>query len=117
LAEEDQAELTLLHVVQQPAAGIVNFQAASASLMRRLKELVPPEAQTWCHVECLVEFSSLFALPADRILEIAAERAADLIVLGLHRTHGSISAVTHLAQTTAQHVVAHAGCPVLTIRR
>ncbi len=116
LAEENQSQLALLHVVEQPAAGIVDVEGVTASLVRRLRELAPPEAEFWCDVQCLVGFSCQFAPPAERILEIAGERAADLIVLGVHPTHGGFSAVTHLSHTTAQHIVAHAGCPVLTVR-
>ncbi len=116
LAEEDQSQLALLHVVDQPTAGILDLEGVTASLVRRLKELAPPEAESWCHVECLVGFSQQFVPPAERILEIARERAADLIVLGVRPTHGAVSTLTHLAHTTAQHIVAHAACPVLTIR-
>lgn len=116
LAEEAQATLTLLHVIEQPAAGIIDLEALTASVMRRLQELVPPEAEDWRHVECMVEFSQLFALPAQRILELARDRTADLIILGVRPTHRAMSTVTHLAQTTAQHIVAHATCPVLTVR-
>ncbi len=116
LAEEDQAQLALLHVVERPAAGIPDSEEVRASLIRRLRELVPPEAEPWCHIKCLVEFGRQFASPAERILEIAKDRAADLIVLGVRRPHGAVSTVTHLAHTTAQHIVAHATCPVLTVR-
>ena len=116
LAEEDQSQLALLHVVEQPAAGIVDVEGVTASLVGRLRELAPPEAESWCDVECLVGFSRQFAPAANRILEIARERAADLIVLGVRPTHGVFSTVTHLSHTTAQNVVAHAMCPVLTIR-
>jgi nucleotide-binding universal stress UspA family protein len=116
LAEETQAQLTLLHVVEQPAAGIIDREAVTESVTRRLKELVPPEAEAWCHVECVVEFGQQFALPAPRILEIAKDKAADLIILGVRSTHRAVSTVTHLAHTTAQHIVAHATCPVLTVR-
>jgi nucleotide-binding universal stress UspA family protein len=116
LAEEAQATLTLLHVVEQPAVGIIDLEAVTACVMSQLKQLVPPDAEAWCRVECLVEFGQQFALPAQRILDIARDKAADLIVLGVHPTSRAMSTVTHLAQTTAQHVVAHATCPVLTIR-
>lgn len=116
LAEEAQAKLTLLHVIEQPKAGIIDLQEVTASVTRRLKELVPPEVEAWCQVECLVEFAHQFALPAQRILEIARDQAADLIILGVRPTHRAMSAVTHLAQTTAQHIVAHATSPVLTVR-
>lgn len=116
LAEEDQAQLTLLHVVEQPSAGILDLEGVKASTIRRLEELVPGDAEPWCKVECLVEFSRQFAPPAERILEVARERKTDLIVLGLRPRHAAVSTVTHLSRTTAQEIVAHAACPVLTVR-
>jgi len=116
LAEEDQAQLALLHVVEHPAAGILNAEEVKASLKLRLQALVPPEAEPWCHVEYVAEFGRQFAPPAERILEIARDRAADLIVLGVRPAHGAVSTVTHLAHTTDQHILAHAECPVLTVR-
>ncbi len=115
LAEEDQAQLLLLHVVEQPAAGIADLEEVKATLMLRLQELVPPEAEPWCHVECLLEFGRQFAPPADRILEVAKARAADLIVLGVRPVRGKLGLVTHLASTTAQ-ILTQAACPVLTVR-
>jgi len=115
LAEEDQADLALLHVIEQPAAGILDLKAVTASLTRRLKELIPSGAEPWCDAECLVEFGELFARPAERILEIAGDRAADLIVLGVRPVHGKSGLVTHLASTTAQ-ILTQAACPVLTVR-
>jgi nucleotide-binding universal stress UspA family protein len=115
LAEEDQAQVILLHVVEQPASGIVDVEAVTASLMRRLKELVPREAEPWCHAECLVEFGSRSARPAERILEVAENRSADLIVLGVRSEQGELALVTHLASTTAR-ILTQAACPVLTVR-
>jgi nucleotide-binding universal stress UspA family protein len=115
LAEENQAKLTILHVIEQPAAGVLDLKAATASLTRRLKALVPPEAEPWCDAECLVEFGELFARPADKILEVAQAQAADLIVLGVRPVHGKSGLVTHLASTTAR-ILTQAACPVLTVR-
>jgi nucleotide-binding universal stress UspA family protein len=115
LAEEDEAQLAVLHVVGQPAAGIVNLAAVSASLERRLKELIPPDAEPWCHPQYLVEFGQQFASPAEGILKAAEDSATDLIVLGVRSVHGKLGLVTHLASTTAQ-ILAHAACPVLTVR-
>jgi nucleotide-binding universal stress UspA family protein len=117
LAEEDEARLSILHVIDQPAAGIMHLEDVRRSLKARLQELVKPEDYPWCRAECSVEFSRQFAPPAERILEIAQDRAVDLIVVGVRRTHGTGTTVTHLTPTTAQHIVAHAECPVLTVRR
>jgi nucleotide-binding universal stress UspA family protein len=114
LAEEDQAQLTLLHVVEQPAAGIADFEVVKAALMHRLRELIPPSAEPWCHAECLLEFGRQFTPPAERILEIARDRAADLIVLGARSVRGKMGLGTHLASTTAQ-ILTQAVCPVLSV--
>lgn len=115
LAEEDQAQLALLHVVEQPAAGIADLEGVKAYVIRSLKELVPAEAEPWCHTECLLEFGRQFAPPAERILEIAKDQAADLIVLGVRPVRGKLGLATHLASTTA-HILTQAACPVLTVR-
>jgi nucleotide-binding universal stress UspA family protein len=115
LAEEDQAQLALLHVIGQPAAGIADLEEVKAYVMRSLKELVPPQAEPWCHTECLIEFGRQFASPAERILEIAGDQAADLIVLGVRPVRGRLGLATHLASTTA-HILTQAACPVLTVR-
>lgn len=115
LAEEDQAQLTFLHVVEKPAAGIVDLDEVTAALMLRLKKLVPPEAEPWCHAECLLEFGRQFASPVQRILEISKDRATDLIALGVRPAQGKLGLTTHLASTTAQ-ILTQAACPVLTVR-
>ena len=115
LAEEDEAQLALLHVIGQPAAGVVNLAEVSASWEQRLKELVPTNAEPWCHTQYLVEFGQQFASPAEGILRAAEYSATDLIVLGVRSVHRKSGLVTHLASATA-HILAHATCPVLTVR-
>jgi nucleotide-binding universal stress UspA family protein len=115
LAEEDQAQLTLLHVVEEPAAGIADLDAFKSSLLFRLDELVPPEAELWCHPESLLEFSNQFARPAERIVESAANHEADLLVLGVRPVDGRFGLATHMASTTAE-ILTRATCPVLTVR-
>ncbi|MGA8065902.1 MAG: universal stress protein [Terriglobales bacterium] len=116
LAEEDEAQLTLLHVVEQPAAGIADAEEVNASLMFRLRQLVPAEADPWCHAECQVAFGRQFAPAAESILEVAKDRKVDLMVLGARPLHGKFGQVmTHLASTTAQ-ILTQATCPVLTVR-
>jgi nucleotide-binding universal stress UspA family protein len=112
LAQEHQAHLSLLHVLEQPHVGTVDLESNSDFLVRRLQELVPKDAELWCHPEYFVQFG----LPAERILQFSATHGTDLIVMGVRPTHGTVSTVTHLAHTTAQHIVAHATCPVLTVR-
>jgi nucleotide-binding universal stress UspA family protein len=112
LAQEHQAHLSLLHVLERPHVGTVDLESNSDFLVRRLQELVPKDAELWCHPEYFVQFG----LPAERIVQFSATHGTDLIVMGVRPTHGTVSTVTHLAHTTAQHIVAHATCPVLTVR-
>jgi nucleotide-binding universal stress UspA family protein len=112
LAQEHQAHLSLLHVLERPHVGAVDLESNSDFLLRRLQELVPKDTELWCNPEYFVQFGP----PAERILEFSATRGVDIIVMGVRPTHGIVSTVTHLAHTTAQHIVAHATCPVLTVR-
>lgn len=106
LAQEHQAELTLLHVVEH-AHGTA--PAADPAIFERLRALVPPEARLWCTPECAIESGA----PADGILKAADEKSADLIVMGVRHPDHSFS---HLPPATAYRVVCRAPCPVLTIR-
>ena len=52
-----------------------------------------------------------FGSASECIVNTAAEREADLIVLGAHPADGT----THLPWSTVHQVVARATCPVLTV--
>jgi nucleotide-binding universal stress UspA family protein len=114
LAQENKARLLLLYVVrdheQRKEEALGEYSVAN--IMYKLNDLVPTEAEPWCRPETVVEFGD----PAERILGAARERGADLIVLGVRGAAGHLGAATHLERTTAHKVVAHAGCPVLTVR-
>ena len=113
LAQEHQARLSLLHVVERPHAETAGLESNSDLLTRRLQELVPPDTELCSRPEYFIQLGT----PAERILQFSEAAQVDLIVMGVRPIHGTVSAVTHLAHTTAQHIVAHAACPVLTVRR
>jgi nucleotide-binding universal stress UspA family protein len=123
LANEQKAQLVLMHVVLPyvvenigPYWYVANDmkeqqERAEASSLRRLHEMLAQGGVT----EREPEFAVQFNLPADGILEAAANCKADLIVMGLNRT--VLPGVSsHLPGTTAYDVVCRAVCPVLTIR-
>ena len=113
LAEENQAQLTLLHVVEDGGANHLSHPAQFLeSSERQLRALVPEEAKIWCAPHFLVEPGHAI----ERILEVAERTNADLIVLGVHKPEGVAGAATHLPIATVHHIVAHAKCPVLTVR-
>jgi len=78
--------------------------------IRRLRALIPKDIVLPYTPETLLEFGSASGC----ILRFAEDREADLIVLGA-RTSAEVG-TTHLPWSTAHHVIAHAPCPVLTLR-
>jgi len=111
LAQEFRARLTLLRVIEDCGEDLKTRPGPIDAALRKLEELEPESADLRWAPEPMVEFGP----PADRILQIAGERQADLIVLGARREH--IDAATHLPWATAHRVVARANCPVLTVRK
>jgi len=112
MAQENEARLTLLHVMKGPEASDQPTEDQISSASFRLHEIVPEAAECWCRPDAVVRFG----IAADRILDVAKERDVDLIVLGVRGSHGVPGAATHLERATAHKVVAHAPCPVLTVR-
>ncbi len=74
----------------------------------RLEEIVPRGAREWCDVSVVVRSGNAYR----ELLEVAAERKADLIAMGVR---GRNPMDLMLFGSTTQHVVRHAECPVLTI--
>jgi nucleotide-binding universal stress UspA family protein len=113
IAQEHQAHLVLLHVIEPPKAGdLAHGGEFVSNTMQLLRDLVPPEAELWCKPEHVVEYGP----PADNILKVAERRHAHLIVLGVRKPEGSLGLATHFARATAYKVVSQANCPVLTVR-
>jgi nucleotide-binding universal stress UspA family protein len=109
LAEEFHARLSLLHVMEDYTQ-LGRRPGPIEDGVRRLHALLPLNSSLKYTPETVLESG----LPSDRILEVAVEREADLIVLGA-RTTMEVD-TTRLPWTTAHHVIANAHCPVLTIR-
>jgi len=109
LAEENLAQLTLLHLV-----ALVPMQRKEEVIQHftdRLRALVPAEAASWCTPQYVVELG--FA--ADAIPRIAEQRQSDLIVMGVHATQHP-RFVSHSAWAIAYDAVCQSSCPVLTVR-
>jgi nucleotide-binding universal stress UspA family protein len=117
-AQESNAELLLLHVFEH-AIGIEQegFPKPALAAYRRdyeewavarLHQEVPESARTWCRV---VELSRAGSAHRE-ILQVAAERACDLIVMGVGR-HRDLA--DRIFGSTTQHVVPTAVCPVLSV--
>jgi nucleotide-binding universal stress UspA family protein len=113
LAQENQARLTVLHVVGEAKVGeFVHPEHYVTSTLRQLRKLVPPDADTWCEPNFLVERGPA----ADKIMETAIAMGTDLIVLGVRDAARRMGTMTHLLRPTAHKIVVQAECPVLTVR-
>lgn len=121
LVEEPACHVMVLHVVevlpvvQEPLVAspfdiephLQDIEAAAHRLMNRS---VPANLKACAAVEQIVAEGK----PYVAILDTAAERKADLIVVGAHGP----GALNHLRYgSTTSHVVRRAGCPVLTVRQ
>jgi len=120
LAEESDARLTLLHVIEMPPELRENpmapdfdvdriHAAAEAEAQRRLRELVPEAARTYCTVDTAVVEGRAYR----RVLGHAVEQKSDLIVMGVHG-RGALDLL--LFGSTTHHVIRAAVCPVLIVR-
>jgi nucleotide-binding universal stress UspA family protein len=110
LAHEFGARLTLLHVV--PEEVYADRPDALGEARERLRKLVPCESDMAVRPSYFSEHGE----PAKKILEIADLLQPDVIVLGARPEKGVVGAATHLPIATVHRIVAHAKCPVLTIR-
>src|SRR5579863_7553842 len=109
LAEEFRARLTLVHVIEDYTQ-LGSRPGPIEEGTGRLQALIPADAALQYPAETVMEFGSA----AERIVKIAAEREADMIILGARSARDIGS--THLPWSSAHHVIAQAHCPVLTIR-
>ena len=121
LAEETDAQLTLLHVVemlaavgQEPTIGDDQYArlrgAAIVDARRRLNALIPDDARAYCSVDALVVEGRAYK----EILCQAKQKRADLIVMGVHG-RGAIDLL--LFGSTTHHVLHGSTCPVLVVRQ
>ncbi len=110
LAQEHQASLTLLHVVENTEdLSTETITHLRQFFTERLSGMLPPGSDLWCYPEFLVSFGP----SVDRILEACQSVEADLLVLGIR---GGGAAVGHLPHANAYRIVCQAACPVLTVR-
>jgi len=120
MAQEADAQLTLLHVVEfSPALSEASLipaldlsrvrEAAAADARRKLHALIPESARTYCTVETAVVEGRAYR----DILRHATESQTDLIVMGVHG-RGALDLLVF--GSTTHHVIRASACPVLIVR-
>jgi len=81
LAEENNAELTLMHVLEQLEPMPMQYsRELLADCRKRLWDMVPDDANLWCKPQVSV---AVGVAPTE-IVRYAHDRQADLIVMGVH---------------------------------
>lgn len=107
-AEEYQAHLTVMHVLEGRLPTSVEFAVEFAE--RRLRQALPAEFDLRFKPEVVVETGSV----ADRIVNLASDLSADMIVMGAHGA-GALAGVASRLGSIVHKVVSLAPCPVLTV--
>jgi nucleotide-binding universal stress UspA family protein len=118
LAQICGATLVLLHVIEElpPYIGFLPPEETPKALeeladraRRDLARVVPQAQDSKVEVTC----QAAVGAPAPKIIEVAQEMNADMIVIA---THGRTGFRHFVMGSVAEHVVRTAPCPVLTIR-
>lgn len=107
LAMEYNAELTLLHVLED-VPPTEDLEKSIADATRRFEKLVPPDADDWCKVHPAVRIGK----PYQQILQIALETGADLVVMGVR---GRNAVDLALFGSTTHRVIQLGSSPVLAV--
>jgi len=119
LCRECGARLVLLHVVEPIVApsdfsfGPVTLTEVEDGLLDRAKTALEESAAKLGLPAGRTEVAVARGRASDEIVRTAAEKKADLIVMG---THGYAGFSHALLGSTAERVVRKARCPVLTVK-
>lgn len=107
LAQEYNAELTLLHVVEdfpeEKLHGVMD------EARRKLEALVSTDVRNWCTVKATVRIGK----PYEEILQVAMEQQTDIAVLGVR---GRSAVDLAIFGSTTHRVLQLGPCPVLAVR-
>jgi universal stress protein A len=108
-----RASTVLLNVIDIPIESLVNNMQLDEELEKSALQELEALKNEWLseglNVESLVEIG----IPADVILEQAAKRDVNLIIMGSHGKKGMTRLVLG---SVAETVLRQAGCPVLVVK-
>lgn len=109
LAHQDNADLTLLHVIETASLSDSELMDWKQQDQRRMTGILPEQIVAKLQIEIEVRNG----IPDVEILQAADARKTNLIVMGSHRA-GAVA--THLPWTVLHQVLQSAHCAVLTVR-
>jgi nucleotide-binding universal stress UspA family protein len=110
IAEENESQVTFLHVVNDIALDISKKYRDSiiAGVQAKLEAMVPAEAWDWCDIHARVDVGHPFRL----IEQTLKKEKPDLLVMNIH---GKGMLDRALLGSTAERIVRSAKCPVMLI--
>jgi len=109
LVAEHDAQLLMVHVVQPSGIPFDNIDTFVVDSEIKLKGMIPAEAMP----RTAPLFMTLVGVPSEQVVSFADRENADLIVIGMHKGNEMAS---HWPEDFAAKVLAHAKCPVLSVR-
>jgi len=122
LANEPDVKLIRVHVMPPEALpgpgqsfydndAVNRWQAKARAITKeKLQKLLPPTVSLWSTPEYVVRFDFI----VDGILKTAADRKADLIIMGAKRP-AFVKVLAHSLGAVSYEVIRRANCPVLTV--
>ena len=112
LAADYGAQLSCIHVIEDfTTIPLYYRERAMRDAREELEKLAPAGAGLASEPQIVVVSGE----PAEKILQLAADVHAGLIVMGA-RHQGSARLMAHLPWACTHKVICHANCPVLTVR-
>jgi nucleotide-binding universal stress UspA family protein len=107
LAQKYEAELTLLHVLEEIPPSW-DLSTVTADVVSRLEKPIPAEARDWCTFKPRMRVGR----PYQEIVRQALETETDLVILGVR---GRNALDLALFGSTTHRVIHQAPCPVLAV--
>lgn len=112
LAADYRARLSCMHVIEEITTIPLYYRERTLRDAREeLEKLMPANSGLPCEPQIIVVTGE----PAEKVLQLAGDLNADLIVMGA-RHEGSSRLMSHLPWACTHKVICHATCPVLTVR-
>ncbi len=107
LTAEYNAELTLLHVLEDIPGGS-SLEEATATAMEQLDKLIPPERPKAGRIKAMVRIGS----PYQQIIQLAMEARTDVVIMAV-RGRGALNLAVF--GSTTYRTIQLGPCPVLAV--
>jgi nucleotide-binding universal stress UspA family protein len=112
LAEDHDAQLTVAHI---ETGAMDTFDPVT--ILRKVHDYAYSHVPAQTGALARINYTTRLGLPEDKILELAKECRADLIVVGARGLGAAAGIASHFVGGTAYEVATRSDCPVLIVPR